>query len=152
MYNLQSFQCNFRGGKKGFQVAFADTTEVAHFTWKFIIERPTEFMFFGPPLSSTRSYDDIFKNTQNLDSLFHLFVCYHDCVLGDVNAYLALQNAYVSRRNVVLEKQLSEERKSAALTQVSGGMFRNSRTKEFLAKVDLVCEWALLSACTQFQI
>ena len=29
MYSLKSFQRDFRGGKKGFQVAFADTTEVS---------------------------------------------------------------------------------------------------------------------------
>ena len=114
-HNQSSFEKDFSTGKKGFQVAFADTSVVGHFTWKFVIERPKEFMFFGPPLSTSRSYDDIFKNTRSLSSLHHQFVCYHDHVLGDVNACLSLQNAYVSRRCAILEQQ--QTKAAAALAK-----------------------------------
>ena len=152
MYSLARFKADFDNGNKGFQITFAETTDVAHFTWKHVIERPKEFMFFGPPLSTTRSFDSIFRGIKTLDTAHHLFVCYHDHVLGDANACLALQNAYVSRRCAILEKQLKDAQSSAALAHVSGAAFRESRTKDFLSKVDRVCERALLSACTQFKM
>ena len=40
MYSQSKFETDCADGKAGFQVSFANTSIVAHFTWKFIVEHP----------------------------------------------------------------------------------------------------------------
>ena len=106
--------------------------------------------FFGPPLSWNRSFDSIFQNAKTLHTIHHRFVCYYDHLLGDVTASLALQNAYLSKRVSLLEKQLSDSAKKATPKTCDGGIFNAKRTQDFLANVNNTFKDAVTSACAEF--
>ena len=59
------------------------------------MENPKSFKFFGPQLSQTRAMDSIFESVKNSDTLYHRFKRYYDEFKGDVNACVALYNAYL---------------------------------------------------------
>ena len=110
-----------------------------------------EFMFFCPPLSCNQSFDSISENAKTLHTLHHQSVCYYGHLLGDLTAPIALQNAYLSKRVSLLEKQLSDSAKKATTKTCDGRIFKAKRTQDFLAKVNNTFKDAVASACTEFQ-
>ena len=106
-------------------------------------------MFFGPPLSTSRSFDSIFRDATSLDTLYHLHTSYYDHCFGDVNACLSLQNAYLARRLDIAEKRLTKLQKPSVA--LDGSLFRQEKTKQYLKKVDLSFEKGFESLTTEFK-
>ena len=59
MYLEFSFQRDFDGGHRNFQIIFGSTGLKHFFTWKDITVHPSCFVFFTAPLSSSRAFDQI---------------------------------------------------------------------------------------------
>ena len=150
LYTESVFKTDVERGNGGFGIEFCDTPEKANLTWKAIIANPKVFMFFGPPLSCSRSFDDMFANCETFENLHHKFVCFHEHFLGDVNASLALQNAYLSKRCNILEKQLKAKEKKAAACSLDADVFRAPATVDFVKRFDKMFENAFEQVCTDF--
>ena len=69
MYDHKEFQDDFNYDRHDFQTSFHGTSSVAHFMWKNLMARPLLFLFFGSPLSSSRSFDSIFKDAKSSSTL-----------------------------------------------------------------------------------
>ena len=108
MYSQEKFVDNMENGQGGFQLGFFGTQKTAHLTWKKVISNPLSIMFFGPPLSVSRSFDSIFSDLKSLHTIHHLYSCYHKHFFGDVNACLSLQNSYLARILDLLEKKVQQ--------------------------------------------
>ena len=87
-YSVDQFEKEFKTGKAGFQIHFVGTDKKAAFTWKEIISSPLTFMFFGPPLTKSRSFDLIFHRVRSMDTLHSRFLAYYNETVGDLNACL----------------------------------------------------------------
>ena len=72
------------------------------------MKNPKSFKIFGPPLSQTWSMESIFKNVKSYDTLYHQFKCYYDEFEGNVNACVAVYNAYLHRKFILLSKQMKK--------------------------------------------
>ena len=69
-YTNAWFKSDFDSRMGEFQVQFTATNIIHNFNWREVVESPTIFVFFGPPLSASRSYDKIFKSVENIYSLY----------------------------------------------------------------------------------
>ena len=127
---------------------FNKTKETHHFNWRQIISNPSRIMFFGPPRETSRAFDDIFKNAKLLDTMHLLFLTYYDEFEGDVSACLSLLNSYLSRRVVLLEKQLSQEQKSKKT--FDGNIFLSDSVNDFLQRFDIKCKESMEYCMTHF--
>ena len=149
MYSLKRFMDDFQFGRAGFKMNFDGTSVSAHITWKRLMSAPRSIMFFGPPLSTSRSFDSIFRDATSLDTLYHLHTSYYDHCFGDVNACLSLQNAYLARRLDIAEKRLTKLQKPSVA--LDGSLFRREKTKQYLKKVDLAFQKGFESLTTEFK-
>ena len=96
---------------------------------------PLSIMFFGPPLSSSRSFDSIFQDVKIPDSLHHKFMYYYDHFFGDANVCMSLLNAYLTRRLQLLEAKYTKD--VAKILSPNGGIFKTKAARDFLKKVNL---------------
>ena len=107
------------------------------------MENPTSFKFFGPPLSQSQAMDSIFDSVKSNNTLYHRFKCYYDEFEGDVNACVALYNAYLHRKLILVSKQMEnivEDQKDH-----DGNLFKTEIVKEFMASIDDKCRAGLES-------
>ena len=149
MYNQKQFQDDFNYGRRGFQISFHGTSLVTHFTWKNLMARPLSLLFFGPPLSSSRSFDSIFKDAKSSSTLHRKFMCYYSHFFGDANACLSLHNAYLSRRLHLLE--LKHNKDVVKVRVPDGSIFRKVKTKMFMKKIDDVFQQGFVDIAENFQ-
>ena len=110
---------------------------------------PMSLMLFGPPLSTSRSFDSIFCYPTSLDTLHHLYTSYQQHCYGDVNACLSLQNAYLSHRLDLIEKKL--DRVKGTTKNCDDGLFRSAKAENFFKKVDKEFEDGFHRVATEFQ-
>ena len=134
IYSQEKCVDDMDNGQGGFQLTFLGTQKTAHFTWKKVISNPLRIMFFGPPLSVSRSFDSIFCDPKSLHTIHHLYSCYHKHFFGDVNTCLSLQNSYLARRIDFLEKKYTKE--ITKKTSCNGRIFQDSKLNNILKKVD----------------
>ena len=149
MYTQKKFEDDVAGGHRGFQIRYKDTDLVSHFTWKNLMAHPLSIMFFGPPLSSSRSFDSIFQDVKSQNSLHHKFMCYYDHFFGDANACMSLLNAYLARRLHLLEAKYTKD--VAKVRSPNGGIFKTKAARDFLKKVNLEFEKGFRSVATEFK-
>ena len=98
-------------------------------------------MFFGRPLTVSRTYDSIFRNSKNADTLHHLYVSYHQHFFGDTNACLVLQDLF--------EKKYTKD--VTQIKRIDDGLLQKKEVKPFLKKVGGVFEQGILSLTTEFK-
>ena len=103
-YSEDKFKNEFKFGKAGFQVQFVETDKKAAFTWKEIISSPLTFMFFGPPLTKSRSFDHIFHEVKSMNTLHARLLAYYNETVGDLNACLFLKSAYLHGEIKIMAK------------------------------------------------
>ena len=60
MYTAEQFEKDFHRRQGCFQVGFHNSDKTISFTWKQLMANPMSLMLFGPPLSTSRSFDSIF--------------------------------------------------------------------------------------------
>ena len=113
------------------------------------MENPTSFKFFGPPLLQTRAMDSIFESVKSYDTLYHRFKCYYDGFEGNVNACVALYNAYLHRKNILLSKQMKKILKDQK--NHDGNLFKTAKVKEFIMRVDDKCRAGLELVFSEFK-
>ena len=140
LYNEKTLESDLKGGHAGFGISFADSTDTATFTWRDILKHPSTFMFFGPPVATSRSFDKIFMNPTKVETLHHRYISYYDHFEGDVNACLALHNAYLSKKSSLQEKEIKALKKGTK--DHNGGIFRTKKCKDFLKRFDDTCKAA----------
>ena len=108
---MAQFIRDYNNRSGGFQVHFDGTNQKHFFDWMQIIQNPTTFMLFGAPLSTSRAYDSIFYDMKDVANLNKRYLTYYDHFLGDVNACLCLQNAYLSRKIAIVEASVKKKEK-----------------------------------------
>ena len=67
MYTQKMFEDDVSGGHRGFQMKYKGID----------LANPLSIMFFGPPLSSSGSFDSIFKDVKSTNTLHHKCMCYY---------------------------------------------------------------------------
>ena len=148
IYNVSQFKDDVLSGHKGFDVVFDGTGGKHNFTWKQVLLNPTEFMFFGPPLTMSRSYDRIFKDINNFTTLHHRFVNYYRHFIGDVTACLSLYNSYLTRRMAIMEKL--SKRESISRYNIRGDLFTTKECTDFCQRFDKMCAERIESVLVNF--
>ena len=104
-YSRERFERDVGESRNGdFGVSFDGTTEKMLFNWYGIINSPSSLMFFGAPLTQSRSFDSLWKNVQSPDTLYARFACMFDEFEGNVEACQALYNSYLFRCLAISEK------------------------------------------------
>ena len=83
------------------------------------------------------------------DTLYHRFKCYYDEFEGDVDAYVALYNTYLHRKNILLSKQMKKILKDQK--NHDGNLFKTTKVKEFIARVDDKCQAGLELVFSEFK-
>ena len=78
LYSQSRFEDDVRFGRKGFQISHHGTSLVSHITWKKLMANLTSLLFFGAPLSLSRSFGSIFKDAKNPSTLHQKFMCYYE--------------------------------------------------------------------------
>ena len=106
-------------------------------------------MFFGPPLSFSRSFDSIFQDVKSPDSLHHKFMCYYEHFFGDANACMSIINAYLVYRLFLLEGKYTKD--VAKVRSPNGGIFKTNVARDFLKKVKSESEKGFRSVATEFK-
>ena len=94
-YSVERFESDYKYRRGNFGISFDGTSEKHTFLWNTIMDFPSTYLFFGPPLTQCRAFDSIFKNAKSLSTVHHLFLSYYAEFEGDVEACLALYNAYL---------------------------------------------------------
>ena len=138
VYKKSQFENDFKKGKAGFQVQFDGTDEKAHFTWLRIISSPLTFMFFGPPLTKSRSFDSIFLSLKSLNTVHARFLAYYNEFVGDLIACLFLKNAYLHRRLAIMESNANKKAKESRT--ISGSIFRSKNVLQFVNRFNTHCK------------
>ena len=87
-YTHERFEYDYKHRHGNFGISFDGTNEQHKFLWNTIMDFPSTFMFFGPPLTQCRAFDTIFKNPKSISTLHHLFISYYAEFEGDVQACL----------------------------------------------------------------
>ena len=151
LYTEKRFINDWKTRKGDFQVSFPGTEKVHTFNWREIVEGPSTFMFFGAPLTMTRSFDSIFQRCTEEATLHHRFINHYDEFEGDVISCLSLYNSYLHRR---LSVACADEKKAVAKVTkkiYDGGLFRTPRVVEFLNEFDTLITTKFERALTEFQ-
>ena len=102
-------------------------------------------MFFGPPLTTSRSFDTIFHNAKSLMTLYHLYICYYSHFEGGVNACLSLFNAYLSRKTSILAMKAKQKEK-----RYDGNVFSTKKAVDYLKRFDDACRDSFVSVFSEF--
>jgi hypothetical protein len=149
-YSRERFERDVGESRNGdFGVSFDGTNEKMLFNWYGIINSPSSLMFFGAPLTQSRSFDSLWKNVKSHDTLYLRFACMFDEFEGDVEACQALYNSYLFRRLAIAEKKLQDTEKKKK--HYDGALFRSKGVVTFLSKIDALCEKNLLSVFSDFK-
>ena len=134
MYSEKQFKTGFGNREGGFVLQFDDAEKPRHFNWRDAIDFPSSFMFFGTLLSQTRSYDSIFHSAKSLSTIYHRFKHYYLEVEGDVTASLALYNAYLHGKAIILSKLIKKKEKEAK--NYDGNIFNTKKVTEYLELIE----------------
>ena len=78
-------------------MAFDETDETMTFSWKDVIDRCEDVMFFGRPFDGVRPFDDLFKNKKDVEYAHHVFRQFASEYKGDARASAQLYAAYQKR-------------------------------------------------------
>ena len=148
IYSMEKFVQDVQHRRSGFQMKFKGTSMATHFTWKRVLVNPMALIFLGPPLSSSRNFDSIFRNPRNFDTLHHLYMCYHQHFFGDANACLALLNAYLSWRMDLIEEKYAKD--ILKVKTCNGTLFQKEHVKTFIKETDTLFETGVESLATAF--
>jgi hypothetical protein len=136
-YSEKDFHTAYKNRRGGFQISFDMTPNKMHFSWRTIMECPTSYMFFGPPLSNTRAFDNVFYRVYNEDRLYHRFIYFYDEFKGDAIACMSLYNSYLHAIISSMENRAKMEKKKQK--HYDGGIFRTPKVVSFLKAIDEAC-------------
>ena len=128
---------------------FDGTNTNNFFEWWMLVNSPLSVMMFGPPLSSTRPFNNVFGNASDASTLHHRFVNMYDEFVGDINACLGLYNSYVYRQLVAAEKKVKDMADSQR--QYDSEILKSRTVVDFLERVDECCERNLTTVFTKFK-
>ena len=149
-YSREQFERDVGESRNGdFGVSFDGTNEKKLFNWYQIINSPTSLMFFGAPLTQSRSFDSLWPTVKSNDTLYARFACMYDEFEGDVEACQALYNSYLCRRVAIAETKLRQAEKSQK--HYDGDLFRSKAVLTFLSKIESTCKKNLLSVFSDFK-
>ena len=124
-YSETKFKDDYKNRNGGFRIKFDGVAKSRHFNWKDVIEHPSSFMFFGTPLSQTRSFDSIFHSMNSLSTIYHRFMSYYPEFEGDVTSCVALYNAYLHRKAIILSKEIKKKGKD--VKNYDGNLFHTDK-------------------------
>jgi len=148
-YSVERFESDYKYRRGNFGISFDGTSEKHTFLWNTIMDFPSTYLFFGPPLTQCRAFDSIFKNAKSLSTVHHLFLSYYAEFEGDVEACLALYNAYLHRRAYIFARKVGMLEKSAK--NYDKNLFKSKAVVNFLAAIDDCCRESLESVFTEFK-
>ena len=95
-YSREEFERDVGVSRNGdFGVSFDGTNEKKLLNWYEMINSPTFLMFFGAPLTQSRSFDSLWSTVKSHKTLYSRFSCMYDEFEGDVEACQALYNSYL---------------------------------------------------------
>ena len=104
MYSESKFKEDFKTRNGGFQIKSDGVDKSRHFNWRDVIDHLSSFMFFGTPLSQICSFNSIFHSVNNLSTIYRRFMSYYLEFKGDFTSFVALNNAYLHQKAIILSK------------------------------------------------
>lgn len=146
MYTQKQFENDLKRGNGGFRVKFMGGGSSLQL--EADRAQPFNLMFFGNPLSMSRSYDLVFKSVSTLLSFHHRFILYYDHMEGDIAACLCLYNSYLAKQMALLES--NTKKKEVKEKTYDGSIFTSPRCVTFCTKFDDHCTEAIKSVLTMF--
>ena len=146
---MSRFESDFANRRGGIGVKFDGTNECHHFLWNTILDYPSTFLFFGAPLSQCRSFDSIFNDCKSTSTIHHRFLAYYHEFEGDVQACLALYNAYLHKRSYILAQNVGKLK--LAEKKHDKDIFKSNDVVEFLDEIDDCFRTSLESVFTEFK-
>jgi hypothetical protein len=114
------------------------------FQWMQMIEFSRELMFFGPPLSRSRLYSQLFEGLKTMSTIRATFMWMSHEVAGDAFAGYALSHAYLSAENKFLLKRHAAEQ--STFTPITNRERLPQGATPILSTIDQDCHLAFREA------
>ena len=146
---MPRFENDYKCRNVGIRIKFDGTDESHHFLWDTVIDFPTTFMFFGALLTQCRSFDSIFQDCRSISTVHHHSICYYCEFEGDVQACLALYNAYQHRHAYIFVLQVG--RLQRGQKKYDKNLLKSTAVVNFLDAIDDCCRSASESDFIEFK-
>ena len=146
-------------GNEGITVQFSCTSTQDNtpmktcFSWKSVLQLKQDVYFFGPPLDSTRKYNDIFRAGRSVDYITKIYWDMSHETYGDYFKSSCLNIAYQSRMSTLQSDQTKRAEFSYWRMDFNehSNKTEHYNTTRFFNVFDICCKLAFFKAILELQ-